>query len=101
MTVLGESKVPKYFKDVVESGLYDRLRAEEIHQKYLRRKPVIKEDHLGVGRLDGAILTLFIVCGGTMLLALLVSLWETRHMAILLITYFYNFCSQTNTISIF
>ncbi|OXA36877.1 hypothetical protein Fcan01_28346 [Folsomia candida] len=75
----GKSKVPRKFRAVIESGIYGRLQLEEIHQKYLSRKPLIRlEPYVVYGRLDGALSTLSILCGGTVILASLVALVEIR-----------------------
>lgn len=74
----GWSNVPYFFEGVVESGIYRRLQLEEIHQKNLRRKPVRKEQDKGSLALDGAILTLFILCGGTISSSSLVFIGEIR-----------------------
>ncbi|OXA42070.1 hypothetical protein Fcan01_23189 [Folsomia candida] len=78
MKKVGESKVPKYFKAVAESGIYGRLGLEEIHQKYLGRKPVKREKSGGDVTLDGAFLTMFIICGGTVALASFAFVVEVR-----------------------
>lgn len=85
MTVDCVSKVPKHFKSVVESGLYRRLEMEELHQRYLHRKPVNVEEVDGAIRLRGAILTLFIQCGGVILLAVFVLVLENRLLIVVII----------------
>lgn len=76
------SNVPKYIKGVLEAGIYSRLREEETQRKYLNRKPVklTKNKQLfePIG-LDGAIVTMFILCGSAILLAGLAFLFENRY----------------------
>ncbi|OXA46896.1 hypothetical protein Fcan01_18162 [Folsomia candida] len=69
----GASKVPSYLRALLESGIYRRLRIEEINQKYLGRKPLERglQSSLPV-QLDGAISTLFILCSGIAVFAMLV-----------------------------
>lgn len=70
----GYSKVPRYFKSVAESGIQSRLRKEEFQQIFLDRLPVKKvgkEDSVKPIKLDGAISTLFILYGTTIIGALL------------------------------
>ncbi|OXA39893.1 hypothetical protein Fcan01_25293 [Folsomia candida] len=75
------SNVPKYFKDIFETGIYGRLKVEEARLKYLNRKPVKKFqdqqlfESLG---LDGAIVTVFIICGITIIVAGIAFLFEVR-----------------------
>lgn len=77
----GMSKVPKYFKYLMENGIYLRLRKEQVYQKYLHRKPakLLETEPLtkAVG-LNAAILTLFILCWGTLLGACVVFIAEIR-----------------------
>ncbi|OXA36888.1 hypothetical protein Fcan01_28325 [Folsomia candida] len=71
------SKVPKKFKAVIESGIYWRLQIEATHQKYLLRRPLIRlEPYVMHAELNGAFSTLFVLCGGTVILATLVALVE-------------------------
>lgn len=73
------SKVPKKFKAVIESGIYWRLQIEATHQKYLLRRPLIRlEPYVMHAELNGAFSTLFVLCGGTVILATLVALVEIR-----------------------
>ncbi|OXA46088.1 hypothetical protein Fcan01_19315 [Folsomia candida] len=68
----GISNVPKYFKYLFESGIYRRLRGEELRQEYVHREPVMKIEQsklIEAFKLDGTILTLFILCGAIALLA--------------------------------
>ncbi|OXA40840.1 hypothetical protein Fcan01_24174 [Folsomia candida] len=43
----GMSNVPKYFKYLIESGIYRRLQMEEIYQKYLRRERFKPQTDIG------------------------------------------------------
>lgn len=97
------SKVPIYFKGVVESGIYRRLKLEEIHQKYLRRKPVITFGQFdGSLGLNGAISTLYILYGGSTILTymfVLVSGNSESHFY--LGCKFFEFCRQSNVVRLF
>ncbi|OXA39349.1 hypothetical protein Fcan01_24171 [Folsomia candida] len=77
-SLAGVSHVPKYFKYLIESGIYRRLQLEEIYQKYLRRKHFKTETVIGAVRLDGALFTLFLICGAIVLLASFVAIVEIR-----------------------
>lgn len=81
----GFSKVPKYFNDVVESGIFRRLREEEMYRRRLFRKPVRQakiEPPVGLG---GAILTVFIIRGIACSGACVVFLIEIRYKIYVLI----------------
>lgn len=78
----GSSKVPRYIKGLVESGIYKRLKEEDIRKKYLKRKPIKKvraEELFKPVKLYGAILTLFVLCGSTLLAASLGLVVECRY----------------------
>lgn len=75
----GISKLPKYFKAAIETGIYGRLRKEEIYQKSLHRTPVmkLKTEMATPFGLDGAISTLFILCGVVLFVASFTFMTET------------------------
>lgn len=65
-----------------ESGIYGRLKEEEIRLKYyLHRKPVkrVESSLFQPLELEGAIVTVFILCGGIILGAGMVFLVEIRY----------------------
>ncbi|OXA47782.1 hypothetical protein Fcan01_17002 [Folsomia candida] len=96
----GESNVPKTFQDLIENGIYGRLSEEEERQKYLHRKPIrkfeIKESAPAV-ELRGALLTLFILCGGITLGASLVFAIEIREIFFILIVNIINYLISLRT----
>ncbi|OXA64712.1 hypothetical protein Fcan01_00785 [Folsomia candida] len=79
---VGVSRVVKWYKFLVEGGIYGRLEREEWENKYLHRKPAVKIGGSGerVTPLDlsGAIVTLFILCGGWIGVTSLVFWGEVR-----------------------
>lgn len=79
---VGVSKVPRYFKRVVETGIFHRLRDEDNFQKLLSRSPVSKntmEQSVQLVELCGAILTVFIICGICISGAILIFVAEIRY----------------------
>lgn len=59
----GISKIPGYYKSLVENGIYSRLNAEYHARNNFRRKPTKKYKPLGnTMTMDGCISTLFIIC---------------------------------------
>jgi hypothetical protein len=70
------TKIPKYYRWVIVSGVYSRLEVEKSARKTRLRKEESKKETTkekfrldGVSSLDGGLITLFILCGGVMLLA--------------------------------
>ncbi|OXA41964.1 hypothetical protein Fcan01_23045 [Folsomia candida] len=58
------SRVPRYYKILVESGIYNRIKEEMRVRKFSERKAVSgrKDENLTM-ELDGGILTVFVICG--------------------------------------
>ncbi|OXA39992.1 hypothetical protein Fcan01_25357 [Folsomia candida] len=73
----GNSKVPQYFQYLFESGIQERLDLEISMRKYSRNSeytiPKREDDPV---RLDGAILTLFILCGVLISSSVLIVVFE-------------------------
>lgn len=72
--VVGILDAPQYFRILVESGIYFLLREEEFRQANLDRLPVSKVDGEDLAqpiKLDGAISTLLVLCGATIVGAVL------------------------------
>ncbi|OXA39049.1 hypothetical protein Fcan01_26172 [Folsomia candida] len=78
----GTSKVPAYFQGLIQNGIYERLREEAVRRKYLHRAPRKKfeaEKLAPAVELNGAIITLFILFGGTVLVGYIVFIIEFFH----------------------
>ncbi|OXA40863.1 Glutamate receptor U1 [Folsomia candida] len=60
----GVSKVPRYFKSVLESGIHDRIEKEAQRRRFVHRKPAVEfkfAANFSLG-LDSGIVTLFVLC---------------------------------------
>ncbi|OXA43024.1 hypothetical protein Fcan01_22233 [Folsomia candida] len=79
----GRSKVPMHVKALIETGVYPQVEKEETYNKNFRRKPVkkFKPDQPAppIG-LDGAVTTLFALCGVTVLAVCFTFIVEVRAM---------------------
>jgi hypothetical protein len=80
------TKVISYYRWLIDSGIYERLAVVKFgRQANLRNKANsldIKTEKIsidGVSSLSGGLVTLFILCGGLILLALTTFLFECRH----------------------
>ncbi|OXA36736.1 hypothetical protein Fcan01_28491 [Folsomia candida] len=67
----GESKIPQYFQGIIDAGIWSRLEQEK-WSKYLSRRVKSRVDTNKVSpvRLNESILTLFVLCGFLIVLAL-------------------------------
>lgn len=74
------SKVPKYFQYLIDTGIYGRIVQELSDRKFSSRKPAVRNDLEGVTAfgLDGTIVTIFILSGTCVILALCVALRDRR-----------------------
>lgn len=69
----GVSKIPVYYKSLIETGIYERLNTEHYARANFRRKRAGKNKPLtDKMKMDGCISTLFIICAGFAGLAFLV-----------------------------
>ncbi|OXA56015.1 hypothetical protein Fcan01_08860 [Folsomia candida] len=78
----GISKVPTYFKFMLESGIYHRLEMEQLNNEYVGRKAIVKRNNYQHGAMPvsmaGSLLTAFILCGCSITLATIYFVVECR-----------------------
>jgi hypothetical protein len=80
------TKIPWYYRILIDSGIYERLMVEKAGREKLSRentfqKPVKIKENLrleGVSSLEGGLVTLFILCGGGIGLTVLAFCFECR-----------------------
>jgi hypothetical protein len=74
------TKIPKYYRIIIEAGIYDRLQVEKMTRKNRGRKTVWKQNLglEGVSSLSGGLMTLFMLCGGLLCLAISSFILECR-----------------------
>jgi hypothetical protein len=70
------SKIPGHYRWMIDSGIYDRLEVEKVGRKNRGREALVKikkekERLEGVSSLEGGLITLFMLCGGLISLALM------------------------------
>jgi hypothetical protein len=78
---LRNTKIFLYYRILIDSGIYGKLMAEKAGRKNRFRKPVKKKENLrleGVSSLEGGLVTLFILCGAGIGLAVIVFCLECR-----------------------
>ncbi|OXA48524.1 hypothetical protein Fcan01_16422 [Folsomia candida] len=77
----GSSKVPRYFEGLIETGIYARIEEEietrQVLDRIRGKKRVVQDETKSFG-LNGAIFTLFVLCGFVILGALTSFLCECR-----------------------
>jgi hypothetical protein len=71
-----QTKIPNLYRWMIDSGIYDRLEVEKNARKNRGREPLVKiqkekERLEGVSSLSGGLITLFILCGGLISLAVM------------------------------
>ncbi|OXA55106.1 hypothetical protein Fcan01_11521 [Folsomia candida] len=78
----GISKVPTYFKFMLESGIYRRLEMEQWNNAYVGRKAIVQRNNYPHGAMPvsmtGSLLTAFILCGCSVSLATIFLAVECR-----------------------
>jgi hypothetical protein len=85
---VGNSKIPGYYRWMIDSGIYYRLEDEKVARKNRGREPLIKikeekERLEGVSSLSGGLITLFMLCGGLLFLAVMSFIFlECRHIVL-------------------
>jgi hypothetical protein len=81
---VGKTKIPSLYRWMIDSGIYERLQGEKLGRKNKLRKSTSletteKAERLeGVSSLEGGLVTLFILCGGLISLALSCFILECR-----------------------
>jgi hypothetical protein len=79
-TMVRNTKIPLYYRILIESGIYGRLMVEKVGRGNRFQKPV-KDKVLrleGVSSLEGGLVTLFILCGAGISLAGITFCFECR-----------------------
>ncbi|OXA47469.1 hypothetical protein Fcan01_18048 [Folsomia candida] len=76
----GPSKIPHYYRSMLETGIYNRLLLEDVLSKATLRKPAVKAAPKPwvEGTLNGSLITLFVLYGCLSLTALAAFSWESR-----------------------
>jgi hypothetical protein len=80
-----KTKVPMFYRWLIDSGVYNRLELEKMgrmsKQRISYRKEKKDKIHIeGVSSLEGGLVTLFVLCGGFVSLALISIVIECRLM---------------------
>jgi hypothetical protein len=77
------TKIPKYYRWLIDSGIYGRLEEENVARVSRLKKPVKEKEKKGmegVSSLGGGLVTLFILCSSVISLALITFMVECRHL---------------------
>jgi hypothetical protein len=83
--VIHKTKIPNLYRWMIDSGIYDRLEVEKVGRKNKWRKPLVKikkekEGLEGISSLEGGLITLFMLCGCLISLAMAsFTFLECRH----------------------
>jgi hypothetical protein len=93
-----KTKIPNYYRWLIDSGVYNLLQIEKLARKVKLRKATkqIQREQRpdGVSSMEGGLVTLFILCGVVILLALIFVGLECRHIILgILMNCYFNLCS--------
>jgi hypothetical protein len=86
-----KTKIPNLYRWMMDSGIYERLEVEKVARKNTGREPLVKvkkekERLEGVSSLSGGLITLFMLCGGLISLAVTSFIFlECRHIVLKLL----------------
>ncbi|OXA49072.1 putative glutamate receptor [Folsomia candida] len=96
MVTSGVSQVQRNFQSLVSSGIYSRLKTEMATTMWLRRWPAKNDTSLipSSMNLNGAVVTLFILCGALAGLSLICLLIESRNRVFICIKPCFGFVAQ-------
>jgi hypothetical protein len=70
-TGIRNTKIPTYYKWLMNSGIYGRLETEMEFRRTKGQQLATSDEHENVSSLSGGLVTLFILCGGVISLAVI------------------------------